>query len=235
MKTTNFLFDVDGTLTPARQPIVREFRIFFAKWIKTQRKNGNKVFLVTGSDRKKTIEQIGAALWRLVDGAYQNCGNQLYKRGKLIKESTWQISANLRLEILELIEKSIWYGTAKNNIEERIGMANVSTIGRDCTQEQRKRYYAWDKKQLERLGIANVLRHKFNNIDVSIGGEVSIDVYQKGKDKSQILDDMDGFTVFMGDRCELGGNDHTISIKANKFHHVTGWRHTYKILDGYQL
>ena len=30
---THYIFDIDGTLTPSRQPIVEEFRLFFLKFI----------------------------------------------------------------------------------------------------------------------------------------------------------------------------------------------------------
>ena len=99
----NFLFDVDGTLTPARKPMIDEFRRFFGHWVVKQQTNSNKVFLVTGSDKDKTIEQVGLPLWRLVDGSYQCSGNQLYKRGRLVKESNWLMSAELRLDILNIL------------------------------------------------------------------------------------------------------------------------------------
>ena len=68
----NYLFDIDGTLTPHRQPMVKSFKSFFADWISKKRDQNDKVFLVTGSDKDKTIEQIGLPLWRFVDGSYQN-------------------------------------------------------------------------------------------------------------------------------------------------------------------
>ena len=76
----NFLFDVDGTLTPHRQPITEDFKSLFIRWLSREHKRGNKIFLVTGSDKEKTIEQISEQIWRSVDGSYQNAGNQLYKK-----------------------------------------------------------------------------------------------------------------------------------------------------------
>ena len=53
-----FIFDIDGTLTPSRQKIDPEFKTFMIYFaIK------NPVYLVTGSDRQKTLEQIGAGLY----------------------------------------------------------------------------------------------------------------------------------------------------------------------------
>ena len=52
MKETKirYIFDVDGTLTPSRQKMDPKFKHFFLKFIET-----NKVWLVTGSDRKSVV------------------------------------------------------------------------------------------------------------------------------------------------------------------------------------
>ena len=226
----NFLFDVDGTLTPAREPMDEKFKAFFAKWITIQREQGHKVLFVTGSDKEKTIQQVGRNLWEFVNGSYQNCGNQLYVCGKLMRQSDWKMSAYLRLDILELIEKSPWYGTATNNIEDRVGMVNISTIGRDCSRLQRKEYYKWDNVHLERRDIVKSLKYKHPDIDLAVGGEISIDIYQKGKDKSQVIDRLGDKCIFVGDQCDLGGNDHTIAMKAHKYYAVKNYKETWELI-----
>ena len=55
---SEFIFDVDGTLTPSRGTIDSELKAFFMNFCKK-----NNVYLVTGSDRPKTIEQIGEDLY----------------------------------------------------------------------------------------------------------------------------------------------------------------------------
>ena len=50
----NYVFDVDGALTPSRLKMDREFHSFFRKWI-----SDKNVYLLTGSDHDKTIEQVG--------------------------------------------------------------------------------------------------------------------------------------------------------------------------------
>lgn len=227
----NYLFDVDGTLTKHRQNIDDDFRKMFGSWVEKQRNSGNKVFLVTGSDKEKTIQQIGVALWRFVDGCYQNCGNQLYRKGKLIKQSSWQMGTHLRLLIIDLIEKSLWHGVASENIEERIGMVNISTVGRSCTAEQRKEYYDWDKNSLERESIIRTICLAHPELDATIGGQVSIDIYPKGMDKAQVLDDMEGETIFFGDNCEVGGNDYTIAKKADFYYDVANPEETRHLLE----
>ena len=66
----NFLFDVDGTLTAARQPMDKEFLEFFLGWVLDKRNQGHRVLLITGSDHNKTVEQIGRAQWLTVTGSY---------------------------------------------------------------------------------------------------------------------------------------------------------------------
>ena len=46
----NYIFDIDGTLTPSRLKIDPEFEQFFLEWMKDK-----KVYFVTGSDKDKTI------------------------------------------------------------------------------------------------------------------------------------------------------------------------------------
>jgi len=227
----NFLFDIDGTLTQPRRSMDKDFKRFFGQWtVFRQGWYGDKVFFVTGSDREKTIQQIGTPLWRCVNGSYQCCGNQLYKQGRLVKESKWQISAHLRLDLHILLEKSPWFGKAKNNIEERIGMVNITTLGRSATKRQRQVYCKWDKVIGERRSIVERLSMLYPKLEFSVGGEISIDIYPKGKNKSQALLDMTGKTVFFGDRCEPSGNDFPISSKSDVCYHVSGWEESYKIL-----
>ena len=226
----NYLFDVDGTLTPSRKPMVEDFKNYFKFWVSTQQSSGNKVYFVTGSDYDKTVEQVGEDLWTLVDGSYQNSGNRFFCQGRLIFESEWEMPEDLESVVLTLIRQSDWYGTAENNVEHRMGMVNISTIGRDCTDKQRAEYYEWDKESLERETIADVINSNFDDIEAVIGGEISIDIYPKGKDKSQILGCLEGKNIFFGDKCYLGGNDYTISEAAYEKYHVADWTQTRDIL-----
>ena len=53
-----YIFDVDGTLTPSRQKIDPEFSTFMLNFACE-----HDVYLVTGSDRDKTLEQVGEELY----------------------------------------------------------------------------------------------------------------------------------------------------------------------------
>ena len=226
----DFLFDIDGTLTPHRGTMVKEFRNYFGQWVNNQQRLWNSVFLVTGANKKKTMQQVGIPLYRLVDGCYQNCGNQLYKRGHLRKQAQWTMPIALIDDITDLVSASPWCGRAMNNIEPRAGMANMSTVGRSADDELRKEYFAWDKRNKEREGIVKELSAKYPELEFAIGGEISIDIYPKGKDKSQVLSDMLGKTIFFGDRCHRHGNDYHIAHKADKHYSVANSEETKNIL-----
>ena len=227
----NYLFDVDGTLTPSRGVMDSDFQRLFIRFLSRERKAGNKVFFVTGSDKDKTIEQVGLQLWMSVDGSFQNSGNQFYKKGKFVSENDWTLPKSVENSIRQEITNSVWNGTASNNLEKRVGMVNISTVGRDCTQQQRSYYYQWDLQWKEREGIVSRLSAKYPELEFVIGGQISIDVYPKGIDKSQVLKEINGRTVFFGDNCLEGGNDYSISKLCDEYYNVRDWKATKDILS----
>ena len=77
-----YIFDIDGTLTPSRNKMDKQFQELFKNFMSAYR-----VWLISGSDHTKTIEQIGVDIWTNVERAYQCSGNQLFQRGSLIKRS----------------------------------------------------------------------------------------------------------------------------------------------------
>lgn len=227
----NFLFDIDGTLTPSRSIIDTKFKKFFLNWMQNK-----SVYLVTGSDKEKTIEQVGIEIWQKVKKSYQSCGNAVYEKGKLIRKLDFNINEKLELFLTDILHKSSWKEKYNLNIDTRIGLINFSTIGRNCTKEARKRYYEWDKKNKEREFICKKVEKEFPFLEASIGGEISIDIYPKGKNKAQVLDEVNGPIIFFGDRCEEGGNDYPIvkRLEIEKREHtvynVSNFYETWEIL-----
>ena len=130
-----------------------------------------------------------------------------------------------------------------NHIEDRGSMVNFSVVGRDCTQEQREEYFEWDKQSLERKIIAQAIKEKFPNLDAVIGGQISIDIYPKGMDKSQVLNVIEqerlvpsSEYIFIGDGIENYGNDYPLAhlmnnIEGCDWYHTKGWKHTKEILE----
>ena len=235
-----YIFDVDGTLTPARLKMTKEFKKFFSEWSEE-----NKFYLVTGSDLPKLQEQMDG-LDIKAEGIFTCCGNQLWRNGELIYDNKFKVSRKLNKLLGTILSNSRYPHRYGNHIEDRGSMVNFSVVGRDCTQEQRDEYYEWDKENGERKIIANAVKEKFPDLDAVIGGQISVDIYPKGKDKSQVLEHIESDFempfgeqhqyIFIGDRTMKGGNDYPLAKLMEETHDCSyyqtkDWKETKQILD----
>ncbi len=209
---TIYVFDMDGTLTPARLPMTQEFKNFFLPWLKT-----HCAFIATGSDYSKVGEQLPQDVIDEFDGLYCSMGNALYKKGELVYKKEIEYDENL-LKDLEYFRQVTKYPNKLfgNYIEKRTGMINFSVIGRECTYEEREKYTAWDKDFGERKQIQKILSEKYPQYDFELGGNISLDIIPKGCGKGQIAHHLrnsypDDTIVFMGDRTFPGGNDYALA------------------------
>ena len=212
----NYIFDIDGTLTPSRLRIDPEFEIFFLEWMKNK-----NVYLVTGSDKDKTIEQVGEKIWTNCTRAYQSCGNAVYEGGKLIRQLDLEVDNEIYDLLDTFVDKSDWPYKFGKHIEERIGLLNFSSIGRSCTQEAREQYYKWDKIHKERKTLCKIIEDAYPDLEATVGGQISIDIYPKGKNKAQVLQDIKGPVTFFGDKCKPGGNDFPIVERLGQLNETT--------------
>ena len=208
----HFIFDVDGTLTQSRDRIDEDFRLWFLEFIKW-----NNVYLVTGSDRSKTEEQVGEEVFEKVECVYNSSGNTKYKNGICVMNSK-----NLELPrdaYAFLLKKSISSDfdiATGNHFEARPGLLNFSVVGRNANRVQRKKYVKFDTTTNERQKISDEFNKKFTGkfgLISQVAGETGLDIIEMGKDKAQILKD---FTfqdklIFFGDNIQWGGNDYGIA------------------------
>ncbi|MBR7158494.1 MAG: HAD-IIB family hydrolase [Alphaproteobacteria bacterium] len=212
-----YVFDMDGTLTPARLPMTEDFAARFRPFIAT-----NKVYIASGSDVKKIYEQMPKDMCENVSGLYCSMGNELYIHGEEIYHHDFTPEASL-LERLENYRKNTLYPYTlyPNYIEKRIGMLNFSILGRDCPHDERYRYKLWDDEHQERRKIADELIPLYPQYDISLGGNISMDIVPKGFGKDQIGDHLraqypDNKIVFIGDRTEKGGNDYELARRLTE-------------------
>ena len=228
-----FLFDVDGTLTPSRKKIDKEFSKFFSNFCKN-----NDVYLVTGSDRDKTVEQLGKTLYNKVKRVYNCSGNSVWEKNKNVHTSEWNCPCVLSSYLeLELNASKFKTKTGKH-LEERPGCINFSILGRgEDNMKYRSEYVAWDRQTEERDRLAQNLRRLFPDLCITIGGETGLDISPKGHDKSQILHDFETHDTitFFGDKTFVGGNDYSIAhaIITNDrgiVHQVSDFNETREIL-----
>ena len=230
----HFIFDVDGTLTPSRGTISTSFKEFFTTFCKE-----NKVCLVTGSDKPKTIEQLGEEIFNLCERVYNCSGNDVSEGQYNTHTSNWVVPDDVKDWLDDKFYNSDFELRTGNHLEERIGTANFSIVGRNANKEQRALYVEYDTEHNERYYIAKELEEKFTDIQANVGGETGIDIFPKGCDKSQILVDFnfdEDEIHFFGDKMEEGGNDYPLkqAIMENmveyKCYHVKDYKETFKIL-----
>ncbi|RLV92167.1 Phosphomannomutase [Spathaspora sp. JA1] len=233
------LFDVDGTLTPARLFISDEMK-------ETLEKLRSKVVIgfVGGSDFSKQVEQLGPNILQEFDYCFSENGLTAYKLGKQlasqsfinwIGEEKYNKLAKFILKYLSEIDIPIRRGTF---IEFRNGMINVSPIGRNASTQERHDYEAFDKVHKIRENMVKALKEAFPDygLTYSIGGQISFDVFPTGWDKTYCLQHVaeENFEEihFFGDKTYQGGNDYEIYTDSRTIgHSVTCPEDTIKILN----
>lgn len=209
----NYVFDVDGTLTPSRQEMDFNLKQQFFDCMRYK-----NVYFITGSDADKTIEQIGRDLWSQAV-AYQCCGNDIYAFGKKVSTSSWPPENDKIFAALEADLKNAKFPDRYgNHIEVRPGMINYSVVGRDCSQEQREEYFEWDSRVGSRKKFQKKMYSLFPKLEVSIGGQISVDIHPKGQNKGQVFNWLkdEGPVYFFGDQTQEGGNDYPLAHEIEK-------------------
>ena len=228
-----FIFDVDGTLTPSRSPIDPEFRIFMLKFAWE-----NDVYFVTGSDRQKTLEQVGEDLYNNCKRVYNCSGSDVYEGDKNVYRDDWELPKEVESFLYDELDYSQFMIRNGNHIERRPGGVNFTILGRaEDPFIGRDRYVEWDRQTNERQDIAERIRNQFPDLTVAGGGQTGIDIGPMGSDKSQILRDFseDDELHFYGDRCEEGGNDYSLAKVVEKrggmSYNVDTFKDTWKLLS----
>ena len=226
-----FIFDVDGTLTDSRQQMDFEFMCFMIKFCCTY-----DVYLVTGSDRAKTVEQVGLDVYNRSIRVYNCSGADVYEKDVNVYKSDWKISDEVKKFLRDELDYSQFPIRCGNHIEERPGGINFSILGRGegINLADREEYVKWDRNTGERILIADRIKNQFPNLNVQIGGQTGLDI--SDKDKSQILRDfnIDDDIHFFGDMMQKGQNDYPLALAVDKAggtnYTVSSWQETYKKL-----
>ena len=243
------LFDVDGTLTPPRNKIENEM----LECLKKLKENPNfELGFVGGSDLNKQIEQLGQENFYLFNWRFSENGLLGYHNEDLIHqrsfveelgEDVFKKFINNCLMILATVDCPVKRGTF---IEYRNGMLNISPVGRACSQAEREEFNIYDQENNLRDNIIQQLKKFWDNeckcekltapeLQYSIGGQISIDIFPKGWDKTYCLQFLEGKYEeihFFGDKTDAGGNDHEIYNDSRVIgHKVEKYEDTITILD----
>ena len=225
-----FIFDVDGTLTDSRQQIDLSFEVYMIKFCCKY-----DVYLVTGSDRAKTVEQVGLDIYNRSKRVYNCSGADVYERDNNVYKSDWKPSRRLINFLSDELDYSMFPHKTGNHIEHRPGGINFSILGRGVdSMKYRKEYVKWDINTTERILMSDRIKSEFPDLNIQIGGQTGLDI--SDSDKSQILRDFNSEDelVFFGDMMKEGQNDYPLAVAVDKRggtnYTVGNWQETYKKL-----
>ena len=194
------------------------------------------VYLVTGSDRAKTVEQIGLDVYNRSIRVYNCSGADVYEKDANVYKSNWKISEEVEKFLQDELDFSQFPVRCGNHIETRPGGINFSILGRGegVNLPDREEYVKWDRNTGERILIADRLKNQFPDLNVQIGGQTGLDI--SDNDKSQILRDFnpEDELVFFGDMMKEGQNDYPLAQAVDNLggtnYSVNGWQDTYSKL-----
>ncbi|ODQ67058.1 eukaryotic phosphomannomutase [Nadsonia fulvescens var. elongata DSM 6958] len=237
-KDTLVLFDVDGTLTPARLEISPEMKQLLAEL-----RQKVVIGFVGGSDLAKQVEQLGATVLADFDYCFSENGLTAYKSGLelasqsfigWIGEEKYNKLIKFVLHYLADLDLPVRRGTF---VEFRNGMINISPVGRNASTKERNDFEKFDLERGLRAKMVDALKAEFPDygLTYSIGGQISFDVFPQGWDKTYCLQHVSNENFkeihFFGDKTYKGGNDYEIYEDSRTIgHSVTKPEDTMKIL-----
>jgi phosphomannomutase len=221
-----FLFDMDGTLTKA----TCKCDISVARVLEKLKKYVN-IGIVSGSSLDTITYQFqpnnsSLTVYDIADYIFSQNGTVARFHGTCLGEdfniqshlgeSQLQELLNFILRYIADLSIPIKRGTF---IQLRTAMINISPIGRDCSLKEREAFFEYDKIHHVRLTLIQHLEKNFKHLNLrfAVGGQISIDCYPIGWDKSfclRHLSDYDSI-YFFGDKTSLGGNDYEIYNHPN--------------------
>jgi len=173
----------------------------------------------------KQKEQLGETFISMLDYSFSENGLIAYRGAELIHSRSLvdylgneKIKAfvNFALRYIADLDIPVKRGTF---IEFRTGMINVCPVGRNCSQQERNDFERYDKQFKIREILVKDFSAKFNpstgyDLKFSIGGQISVDVFPAGWDKTYCLQHLAAHNFkeihFFGDKTDPGGNDHEI-------------------------
>ena len=220
-------------MTPARQSITPECLHFFYEF-----STHHEVYLVTGSDREKTVEQVTLGIYNNAKRVYNCSGSDVYEKDINVYRDDWELPRDVENHLENELLFSKFPVRNGDHIEKRPGGVNFSILGRGLTCfVEREEYVKWDKETGERKEIARRLKMKFPDLEVNIGGQTGLDLGAPGSNKSQILRDfkLGEELIFFGDMMEEGQNDYALAKAVQEMggssHCVNGWKDTMMLLN----
>ena len=233
------LFDMDGTLTPARRAMPREV----AEKLFMLHNRDIGIGIISGSGMNYILEQCdvffklyGERLTNLqifpCNGTqYYNwdpkkCEPKMVYKNSIITELGREKLKNVlscllkyQLDLMHNYDFSDRLSYTGTFVDNRESLINWCPIGRNANIHDRLIFEDLDEYFKIRRKFSDRLKSdpQFSGLTVKIGGATSFDIYPHGWDKTLPLlqkteqsNLKDCEIIFVGDRCEPGGNDYEL-------------------------
>ena len=235
------LFDMDGTLTEARQ----KMGIDMEQQLRNLQQAGYEIGILTGSDMNYVKQQCSGLFdLSLTDTSrihFLPCNGTkyildretIYERNMrdYMGETLWRRLMIILTSLQNELVMEHDFPLTGHFFDYRGSMLNWCPIGRNANLEDRA---TWEKLNHENKIRSPIFKNLRSHIHQSInhlgdlaaadvelvakyGGDTSIDIFPRGWDKTYILEQTDIFSDydeihFIGDRCGHNGNDYEIYI-----------------------
>lgn len=220
-----WIFDIDGTLTRAREPMSKEIG---DRLIELSCVRDDGVFLVTGSDWPKVQEQVDHTVRIGVDGIFACSGAELYMWDTRVYTTGVPVMSKAMHTFLEVkLDSSEWprFLRSDPHIEFRPGCVNFSVVGRGASPENRDAYHKFDVATRERELLTQAFNDLFPDWEARIGGRISVDLSPRGQNKSMVYRSVAALAhsvgtpeiCFVGDMMEVSGNDYPLMTALDQY------------------
>ncbi len=230
------VFDVDGTLTAARRVISARMNTLISELAEQ-----GPVYAVSGANYDKLIEQLGEGLLNRLAGVFSCSGNEFWRQGVVLTQMRHDFDEALLVLAGQWVRDSRYPLRTGNHVEQRTGMLNISTVGRNASMPQRAAYHEWDRKNGERQALAVAIERAFPGYEARLGGQISVDVTLRGWNKGRVAGEIASLHPgqpirFFGDSLGVTGNDRPLADALLRLgsdhtvHEVTGPAATASIL-----
>lgn len=232
---TIHLFDLDNTLTYPCEEISHEM-------FKTLKKLSKKYTLgiVSSSNYERIHNQIkDLSIFKFI---FCENGTVSYDKGEIIHhvkfpeyvgEEKFKNLINFLLMYMSKLDIPVKRG---NFIDCRNGLLSISPLGRCCSLSERMKFIEYEEVAKTREAFIENIKNNFKefDIDCTIGGKISFEVFPKGWDKTYCLQFLKNFKViFYGDKVCDYGNDLSIYNSVQSKYKVDSPEDTLKIIREY--
>lgn len=233
------LFDMDGTLTEARQ----KMEIEMEQQLRILQEAGFEIGILTGSGMNYIKQQCpGLFNISLADTSkihFLPCNGTKYILNKktiyernmrdYMGEKLWRRLMTIVSSLQHQLVLQNDFPLTGHFFDYRGSMLNWCPIGRNANLEDREEWNRINKNEKIRYDLLESLKNHIEKninhlgdlskpgveLDIKYGGDTSFDIFPLGWDKTYVLDKTDMFSeydnvYFIGDRCEKDGNDYEI-------------------------